>query len=236
VPWFPEFNRFTAVTVHDPVRGRVSGDGLTRFVDESAEWLGQRRARTEEIAETEADGRTVLELLAHLTIDGQPLALPVAAVIESTQDTVIRLYYSQWPLTGRHHLRPPLLPAADAHPSGVVGRYHAALDAGDADAIVATYEPDGCFREPSGPQFTVRGTDALREFYTMFFSAGGGIGLQHCTVTDNGVSCALEYNAVRWGRVHLAPQAGVAVYERGASGLIAAARVYDDVSPPMEDA
>jgi hypothetical protein len=28
------------------------------------------------------------------------------------------------------------------------------------------------------------------------------------------------------------PQAGVAVYERGSSGFLAAARIYDDVAPP----
>ena len=67
----------------------------------------------------------------------------------------------------------------------------------------------------------------------MCFSAGGGIGLQHCTVTDDGVRCALEYNCVRWGRHDLPPQAGIGVYERGPDGLLAAARVYDDVEAPV---
>lgn len=44
--------------------------------------------------------------------------------------------------------------------------------------------------------------------------------------------CALEYNLVRWGGHHVTPQAGIAVYERGGDGLLAAARVYDDVQPP----
>jgi hypothetical protein len=65
-------------------------------------------------------------------------------------------------------------------------------------------------------------------------SAGGGIGLQHCAVTDDGVRCALEYNCVRWGRHDLPPQTGIAVYERGPDGLLAAARVYDDVRSPVE--
>lgn len=71
---------------------------------------------------------------------------------------------------------------------------------------MAAFEPDGSFREPSGPQYTVRGTQALREFFTRFFSAGGGIGLEHCTVTDDGTRCALEYNCVRWGSVELPPR------------------------------
>jgi hypothetical protein len=49
---------------------------------------------------------------------------------------------------------------------------------------------------------------------------------------DDGVRCAVEYNCVRWGVTELPPQAGVAVDERGISGLLAAARIYDDVAPP----
>jgi hypothetical protein len=94
---------------------------------------------------------------------------------------------------------------------------------------VSTFAPDGYYREPIGPHYAHRGTLELRSFFTMSFSAGGGIGLQHCTVTDDGVRCALEYNCVRWGSHDLPPQAGIGVYERGPDGLLAAARVYDDV-------
>ena len=62
--------------------------------------------------------------------------------------------------------------------------------------------------------------------------AEGGIGLEYCTVTDDGNAAALEYNALSWGPHQLPPQAGVAVYVRGASGKLAAARIYDDVAPP----
>ena len=67
---------------------------------------------------------------------------------------------------------------------------------------------------------------------TASFGAGGGVGLEYCAVTDDEVRCALEYNCVRWGRHDLPPQAGLGVYERGPDGLLAAARVYDDVEPP----
>ena len=59
----------------------------------------------------------------------------------------------------------------------------------------------------------------LRSFFTTCFSAGG-IGLQRCTVTDDGVRCALEYKRVRWGSHDLPPQAGIGV--------------YDDVEAPIE--
>ncbi len=56
--------------------------------------------------------------------------------------------------------------------------------------------------------------------------------MEHCTLTDDGVLCAIEYNLVRWGVTDLPPQAGIAIYERGSSGLLAAARIYDDGEPP----
>jgi hypothetical protein len=49
---------------------------------------------------------------------------------------------------------------------------------------------------------------------------------------DTGRACALEYNVARW-RTELPPEAGVAVYTRGESGELAAARIYDDVDPPI---
>ena len=38
---------------------------------------------------------------------------------------------------------------------------------------------------------------------------------------------------MRWGRTELPPQPGVAVYVRGSSGKLAAARIYDDADPPL---
>jgi hypothetical protein len=53
-------------------------------------------------------------------------------------------------------------------------------------------------------------------------------------VTDDGVRCAVEFNWLRWGSHDLPPQAGIAVYERGQDGLLAAVRVYDDIETPIE--
>ena len=129
-------------------------------------------------------------------------------------------------------MRPPILAPGDINPTHVVSRYLAALEAGDADAIVQTFAPDGYVREATGPNSTHRGTADLRSFFTGQFTAGG-IGLQRCAVTDDGVRCALEYNCIRWGADDLPSQAGLAVYERGADGLLVAARIYDDVEAPF---
>ncbi len=85
---------------------------------------------------------------------------------------------------------------------------------------------------PIGLDHTHRGTAELRSYFRECFSAGG-IDIEPCVLTDDGVRCALEYNCVRWGGHSLPSQAGIAVYERGGEGLLAAVRVYDDVEAPV---
>ena len=223
------------VVIHDPRVGEVRGHkDLHRFVRRNQSWLAERNARIETVASTSTGTRAVVELLAHLSGDGPEVTWPVAVVAESPDDrsVVFRTYCSQWPVDGQRHLRSPILGAASVSLADVVGSYQAALEAGDSDAIVDTFAPDGYYHEPIGPHFAHRGTAELRSFFTRYFSAGGGIGLQHCVVTDDGVRCALEFNCLRWGSHDLPPQAGIAVYERGPDGLLAAARVYDDIEPP----
>jgi ketosteroid isomerase-like protein len=223
------------VVVYDPRAGEIRGHRqLHRFVSQNQSFLAERDARIETLASTCAGQRAVVELLAHMAGDGPHVAWPVAVVAESPDDrsVVFRTYCSQWPVDGRRHLRPPVLGPGAACPGDVVGRYQSALEAGDADAIVSTFAPDGYYREPIGPDSAHRGAAELRAFFTRSFSAGGGIGLQYCAVTDDGVRCALEFNCLRWGSHDLPPQAGLAVYERGPDGLLAAARVYDDIEPP----
>jgi hypothetical protein len=224
------------VVVYDPRAGEVRGHRrVRRFISRNLSWLAGLHARTETVAGTAAGGRAVVELLAHLDHGERELAWPVAVVAESPDDlsVVFRTYCSQWPVDERRHVRPPILGPGQGRPGDVVGRYQDGLAAGDTEAVVGTFAPDGYFRGPFGPHYEHRGTDELRSFFSRCFSAGGGIGLQHCAVTDDGVRCALEYNCVRWGSHELPPQAGLGVYERGPDGLLAAARVYDDVEPPI---
>jgi hypothetical protein len=220
--------------IDDPLGGRVRDVGaFNRFFDERQAWLVERQAGVELLRTTCIDQRSVCEYLLQLDLPGKQIELPVAVVGELTAHNrlrALRVYHSQWPLIGAHRVRPPLLSLDPALKiTDVIAEYQKALHDGDIPGIVATFEEDGYFREPAGGEYFYRGRARLLEIMTLLLSSGG-IHLQHCTATDDGVACAIEFNAVRFGPHDLQPQAGVAVYERGPSGRLHAARVYDDVN------
>ena len=178
-----------------------------------------------------AGRRAVVELMAHIVIDGNEVDWPVAVVADSPNDRSVtfRTYCSQWPLTGERGLRPAILDPRQTTPlRDVVARLFAALEGGDADAAVDCFASDGYLREATDA--THVGTTELRSYFTEQLSLGG-VGLQPCAETDDGQRCAVEYTCVRWGGRDLPPQAGLGVYERGANGLLAAVRLYDDIEP-----
>jgi hypothetical protein len=224
--------------LHHPVRGRIRGvRAFRKYVIDTNAWLTEHNCAIDDVEHVLGRGHAFGEAVLHLDGDTGRVALPVAVVGDRQSDGRIeelRIYYSGWPLSGRHLNRPPVLqPDPDLRESDVVGDYQRALAAGDVDAIVALFEPDGYAREPAGGQHVHTGPEGLRAFYERLFSNGGGIPLEHCAVIDDKRACALEYNVVRWGKTDLPPEAGVAVYVRGESGRLAAARIYDDVSPPL---
>jgi SnoaL-like protein len=224
--------------LHHPVRGRVRGVRAFRdFVTETNEWLARRNVSVEDVDHVITGPRGFEEVVLHLDGETGRVVAPHALVADHRADgrlEELRIYFSRWPSTGRHVHRPPLLqPDSELRESDVVTEYQRALAAGDVDAILDTFEPDAYAREPAGGEYVHSGRDGLRAFYELLFSNDGGISLEHCAVVDDGRACALEYNVVRWGKTELPPEAGVAVYVRGESGKLAAARIYDDTDPPL---
>jgi limonene-1,2-epoxide hydrolase len=214
------------IVVFDPRFGTVRGHRELRdFVRRSRAVLAEHEARTDIVAATVAGRRAVVEVVAHLAAG---VVWPVAVVAEEPDDrtVVFRSYFSRHPLDGRHHQRPPILDAtAAAEAPDVAGKFQAALAAGDVAGAVRLFAPGGYLRDPLDG--THRGAADLDAYFCRAF-AHGGIGLDACVVTDDGVRCALEYNRVREGDRDVPPQAGLVVHERGEAGLLAAVRFYDD--------
>ena len=225
------------VTVYDPRAGEIRGHRrLRRFVLQNRTFFAERHARSETVAATCVTGRAVVELLVHLDVDGQEVIWPVAVVADSPDalSVVFRTYCSRLPVDGRRYIRSPILDRRDLHPPDVIGRYLTAQATGDTEGAVNCFATGGYLREPIGSQLEHSGTAELRSYFSRRFSTAGGIGLESCEITDDGLRCALEYNCFRWGSERLPPQAGLAVYERGPDGLLAAARIYDDIELPID--
>ena len=143
------------VVIYDPRAGEVRGHKqVRRFVSRNLSWLAGLHAHAETVASTVAGGRAVVELLAHMPHDGRELAWPVAVVAESPDDrsVVFRTYCSQWPVDERRHVRPPILKPGQAHPGDVVGRYQAALDAGDVQRGSEHLRPGWVLPRPLWPR------------------------------------------------------------------------------------
>lgn len=218
----------------DPRIGPVSDrDSFLAYVHETRAWLDRIGEGIDPIRLTVTERRTVEEVSIRLR--GDHPELPVAVVADLDQRGLveaIRVYHSTWPLTGRHKMRPPLLSKDPSIAlSGAPADYQRGLATGDKSLVLAAFEPGAVVREPAGGPYSYSGEDHAR-IYDVMFANGGGIPLDFCTVTDDGTACVIEYNGVQWGRDRIPPQAGVAAYERGPSGLLAAARIYDDVTPP----
>jgi len=221
-------------SIEDPIGGSIHGrDRLIGFVTDRQRWFADHNASLGHLRTTTVPERTVVEYSLSLDLDEPRYPLPYAVVGEhGTGGTLehIRVYHSMWPLLGHHEIRSAILSARhDLTLTGTIMTYQRALAEGDVETIVGTFEPDGYFREPAGGSHFYRGVEQLRDFMAMLLGRGG-IALEHCTVTDDGVACAIEFNAVKFGPESLVSQAGVAVYERGSSGLLHAARIYDDVN------
>jgi hypothetical protein len=224
--------------LHHPYRGRVKGRGaFERYVADTNAWLIQRNGIIGDVERIATALCGIEETV--VTLDGEQgsVELPIAVVADRDDDgriVELRIYYGTWPWTDRHCNRPPLLqPDPGIQLPDVVGEYQRALAAGDVAAAVAAFEPDAYVRDPAGGAYVHRGREELSALYELFFSEGGGILQEYGAVTDDGRSCALEYNVAQWGRTELPPAAGLAVYVRGSTGKLAAARIYDDAEPPL---
>lgn len=223
-----------APRVNDPRLGWIEGAQFEPFVAASHEGLSARQARVEHLATTFTSRGAVEECVLSLVRRDRTVRLPVAiaAVISSDLLAAVHIYHSMWPLMGAHAIRSPILPElASLMLPDVIGRYEENLIRGNVSRLLEQFEADGVVHEPTGEEQVYRGMAELRQFFGKLL-ANGGIFRERCSLTDDGTCCALEYNVTAWDGVLLPHQAGIAVYERARTGLLAATRIYDDVEPP----
>jgi hypothetical protein len=160
-------------------------------------------------------------------VEGAAFELFVAASSEGLAERQARVEHLTTTSTARGAVEECILSLV----RGVVGRYHERLAVADLGGTVAQFEAAGAVREPAGERLVHRGRVELQRFYGRLL-ARGGISVERCSLTDDGSSCALEYNLTTWGDSFLPHQAGIAVYERARSGFLAAVRLYDDIERP----
>ena len=224
--------------LHHPVRGRIRGAwAFEAYVTATNTWLHQQNASIEDVEYVVAGHRGFAEVVIHLEGEDGQVGLPVLVISDKQSDGRIdelRIYYSSWPLRGLHAIRPPVLqPDPKLRASDVVAEYLGALSAGDADAIVATFERAATPASPRAPRSSIEATTTCARSMSWLFSNGGGIAQEHCLVTDDLRACALEYNVVSGARPSSRPKRGSLSTFAETSGKLAAARMYDDVKPPL---
>jgi hypothetical protein len=223
-----------APRVNDPRLGWVDEARFGEFVSNSHRGLAERNASVAHVSTTVTDSGAVEECLVNFVRLGSEVSLPVAVASDMSVDSLlgsIRIYHSMWPVAGFHLFRSPVLPilAAAVLPD-VVERYHDCLARADVRGILAQFAPTGEVRESTSPEARHRGAAALGRFFDVLF-AGGGLAVEHCAVSDDGTSCALESVVTSTDSV-LLPQAAASVFERAPTGLLAAVRMYDDIDHP----
>jgi SnoaL-like domain len=197
-------------TVNEPTLGEVSP---AEVESRGRLWPGEKWADVELVAVTQASERR-LEEYRLTPADGSEV-LPLAVMIDGDK---ARMYCAH----GLVPDRAPMLsidPAVETSPGpgDFLDGYFSHLEDANLEASLAMFEPDGYIQHSNGHRF--QGPDRLRaDYVTMFKANGGRIGVKFANVMDDGERRAFEC-------VMPSGRPAVAVYERGASGKIAAIRI-----------
>jgi hypothetical protein len=224
--------------INTPMEGEILGkEAFGNYVINRQDWLVKKGAKSELFNTIVSDQRIVNEFIVYFKKEDQMIDLPVVLVADLDNDmvTYIRTYFSTWPLLGKHLGRKPVIhPASHLKEPEIIRSYMEGLKRPDKKLVLSLFEPGAYVREPSGAQYKHVGEAGRDEFYS-FALKKGGIPLRHCSATFNGKSFAVEYIFDEWGNIKFEPEAGIAIYDIGTSGKLAAARIYDDATPPGED-
>jgi|HubBroStandDraft_1064217.scaffolds.fasta_scaffold10703_4 hypothetical protein len=224
-------------TLDDPLFGQTSGAiDLEKALKERAGWLTSRGASFANRGLVVGSDREVTEGLLSMTSDGRPIVVPVAVLAEKRREreVVLRLYYSTRAFSETPAPRPSVLASEDVAVPPPVATHLEALARADLGAVIASFERDATLGAPDGTSYGGSSSrPPLSAYFEMLIAPGGdpkgGTTLQGCARADDGNACALECTLVRFRGRDVPAQPVLAVYERGDSGLLKAARLYGNI-------
>lgn len=218
-------------TLYMPLDGLIYGrDNITKYIIKQKDWLNVKNARVEIFNIIDIKNRIIIELTIFYEKGEKTIELPFIVVIDINNNIItnIRLYHSSLPTTGKHNVIKPILkPDNNLVEPDIITEYSKGIKKADKDLVLSLFEDGAYVQEPSGSKYKHKGREALNEFYSYILSKGG-VSFNHCTATFDGKHFVVEYIIDEWGDKKFEPQAGIAVYEIGKTGKIAAVRIYDD--------
>ncbi len=221
--------------MYTPFEGKIIGrNDIKNYFIEQKEWLNSKKAKIDVINTIDNNNRIVIEFVIFFNKQDEPIELPVVAVLDIDNSSInsIRIYHSTWPLTGKHTVIKPILETEEIlDEPDIISMYMQGIKNADKEFVLSLFEEKAYVQEPSGSKFRHQGKAEREKFYSYALDKGG-VPLKHCTATFDGKHFAVEYVFDEWGNKKFEPQAGIAIYEIGESGKIAAVRIYDDASPP----
>jgi hypothetical protein len=223
-------------TVDDPLRGRAGGlPAIESLLKNTAQWLVDHSASYTRVAFTTGTDRDVTEGTLSLAFESKTVDLPVAVVAERrrSREVELRIYFATLSLGDEVRKRAPLVaqPTDDTVLPDAVSDFVAGLSKGDAKAVLGAFEQEGGLRDAHGLLHGKK-DGALLTFLDGLCAGGafgGGLELQRVGAADDGRTCALEYTLTKARGSAVTPQPGLAMFERGDSGLLSAVRVYGDI-------
>ena len=222
--------------VHHPVRGRIKGEPAFRhYVADTAAWLAARNADVEHVNFVVTDSRAVEEVVVHLDGDGGRIGLPFAVACEHAEDARIielRVYFSPWPLTGRHATaRRCSSPTSTFTRPMSSSRISApSRPATSTRSLRPSSRTAHCASRPVTPTSTGGPPSCAR---SMSGSSPTAAASRSSTAPSPTTAAPARWSTTwsAWARTARSPEAGLAVHVRGDSGRLAAVRVYDDARP-----
>jgi hypothetical protein len=221
-------------TIDDPLFGRASGlEGVEKLLTELKGWLLAHEARWDKTLLIVGIDRDVADGVLVLKKDGQELTVPAAVVAErrKSREIELRLYHvTRGFRSEAPRPRAPLVPQHSemSLPRVVIDNLEA-LRKGDVFALLACFEADATVRDAGGAVHG-KADGGLQAFYEKRYGVGRGGGAERLRggYADDGRSCAVEYTLTHARGEAIPPRPGIAVFERGDSGLIRAIRLYED--------